>query len=212
MSLEKTEVLPTGIEILDRKLEGGIPTGTVTVLSASPASQSELFLYEFAATRQTVYLATIRTEDAIEEVLDSRDVDSGPVDVIRVDEGDPIGHAERILADLPDRVNIVIDPVDVLETSDGTSYRWFLAQLKQRVTDTPSAAMVHCLRDESTPELRRNTLHLADLVLQLSTDVSGDSVVNRLTVPKFRSGQSVEEVIKLDMTSEVEVDLSRNLL
>lgn len=212
MKLEDNGILRTGIDILDRKLGGGIPTGTVTAFSASPASQSELLLYELASTRQTLYLATIRTEDSIEDVLHDRGVDSGMVETIRIDEGDPIGHADRILADLSDGTNVLVDPVDVLEGADETSYRWFLAELKQRVSGTSNVAVLHCLSDDPVPDHRRDTLHLADLVLQLSTDVRGDSITNRLTVPKFRSGQSIEEVIKLDMTSEVEVDLSRNLL
>jgi len=212
MTLEDLGSLSTGIDILDRKLGGGIPVGTVTALSASPASQSELFLYELATTRETVYLSTIRTEDAVVDALDDRGVDFDTVEICRVSEGDPVGTAERVLTELSEGVNVIIDPVDVLEASDSTSYRWFLAELKQRVTGTTNAAFLHCLADEATPAQRRNTFHLADIVLQLSTEVNGDSVENRLTVPKFRSGRSVEDVIKLDMTSEVQVDLSRNIL
>ena len=55
---ETSELLSTGIEVLDRKLGGGVPKGTIIALSALPASQSELFLYEMAAVRETVYLTT----------------------------------------------------------------------------------------------------------------------------------------------------------
>ena len=212
MTLEKRGPISTGIDILDRKIGGGIPVGTVTALSASPASQSELFLYELAATRRTVYLSTLRTEDAVAAVLDDRDIDLDTIEVFRIDEGDPIGTAEQALDELSEETNMIVDPVDVLESSDSTSYRWFLAELNQHVTGTTNTAVLHCLDDDVTPGQRRNTIHFADIVLQLSTEVSGDGIENRLTVPKFRTGQSVEEVIKLDMTSEVEVDLSRNIL
>ncbi|PSP59844.1 transcriptional regulator, partial [Halobacteriales archaeon QH_7_66_37] len=38
--------LRTGIDVLDRKLGGGLPAGSMVTLSASPRSQAELFLYE----------------------------------------------------------------------------------------------------------------------------------------------------------------------
>lgn len=212
MTVAERDTLRTGIELLDRKLGGGIPTGSVAALAASPASQSELFLYEIATTRQTVYLTTIRAEDAVATVLEDRGIDPDGVDVIRVDDEDPLGHARSVIADLPDGVTLIVDPVDVLESGAGTQYRRFLADMKERATGTTSVVVLHCLRDEPTPVHRRDTMHLADLVFQLSTEVSGDSVVNRLTVPKFRTGQSIEEVIKLDMTAEIEVDLSRNIL
>ena len=49
------ERLRTGIDVLDRKLDGGLPAGSIVVLNATPASQAELFLYELTATRGTLY-------------------------------------------------------------------------------------------------------------------------------------------------------------
>lgn len=212
MTLDAQDALKTGIDTLDRKLGGGIPFGTVTALSASPASQSELLLYELADTRETVYLSTIRTGDAIVDTLDGRAVDTGTVEAIRLDTDEPVDHAQTVLADLGDGVNLVVDPVDVLEGAGDGQYRQLLADLKQRVTGTSSVVVLHCLTDGETPTRRRDTLHVADLVFDLATEIRGDSVTNRMAVPKFRTGQSIEDVIKLDLTSEVEVDTTRNIL
>jgi KaiC/GvpD/RAD55 family RecA-like ATPase len=212
MTLDERRVFRTGIEVLDRKLGGGIPMGTVTALLASPVSQSELFLYEMATRRQTVYLSTIRTAESITETLENREVDTQRVEAIRIDADDPLEHTQSVLSDIPDAVTVIIDPVDVLETAGGSRYRRFLSELRQGASRTSTTVILHCLREEPTPDRRRDTMHVADLVFELATEVRGDSIVNRLTVPKFRDGQSVEDVIKLDLTTEVEVDTSRNIL
>ena len=212
MTGRQTDAVPTGIDIIDRELGGGIPRGSVVALSAVPASQSELFLYEFADTRQTVYLSTVRTRDAVEWTLENRGVDLDAVEIIQADSEDPLEHAQWVLADLPDETNLVVDPAGVLEDSDDGDYRQFLADLKQSAGEGGNVALLHCLDGPSPPTHRCDTVHVADLVFELSTTLDGQSVINRLTVPKFRGGQSVEDVIKLDLTSEVEVDMSRNIV
>lgn len=206
------ESVQTGIDALDRKLGGGFPLGTVTVLSASPASQSELLLYEFAAARQTTYLSTIRPADDVAGVLENRGVSAEQVETVRVDPEEPIDHAHAALSELDAGRILVVDPIDVLESGDEGRYREFLAELKGQIAETASVAIVRCLSDDPVPDRRRETLDVADIVLELATEVHGDSITNRLTVPKFRGGQSVEDVVKLDLTSDIEVDRTRNIL
>lgn len=212
MRPDEKESLRTGIETIDRELKDGIPNGTVAVLSANPASQSELFLYELTAARESVYLSTVRTADSVRDVFESREIDSDSNEVIRLDDEDPLTHGRRILSDLSDGVTLIVDPMDPLERKEAGEYRRFLAEMNDRVSGTAIVAVLHCLRHETTLAHRRETLHLADMVFDLQTEVRGDSIVNKLSIPKFRQGQSMEEVIKLDLTSEVEVDMSRNLL
>jgi len=62
--------LSTGIDVLNRQLDGGIPTGSIVLFSADPASQSELLLYEVTAVRMALYLTTIRSDQAVQDALD----------------------------------------------------------------------------------------------------------------------------------------------
>ena len=55
------------IDALDRELEGGLPGGSLVAYTAPPASQSELLLQELTAARDTLYMTTERTEDAVED-------------------------------------------------------------------------------------------------------------------------------------------------
>jgi KaiC/GvpD/RAD55 family RecA-like ATPase len=61
--------LRMGIDVLDRKLDGGVPPGSIVAYVADPASQSELLLYELTAARRTLYLTTQRSTEAVEDAL-----------------------------------------------------------------------------------------------------------------------------------------------
>jgi len=212
MSSGAASSLATGIDVLDRKLGGGVPLGGVVALSAPPASQSELFLYEFATTRETVYLSTVRTPETVEEALDAQEIESTSIETVHVDPGRPLAHASELVDELAAGTNVVVDPMGPLEEGQAAAYRRFLAELKHRTIEDGNVVFLHCLREPEPPDKRRLTNYVADIVFELETETEGQSVVNRLTVPKFRGGQSVEDVIKLDLTSEVEVDVSRNIV
>jgi hypothetical protein len=49
------------------------------------------------------------------------------------------------------------------------------------------------------------------MVLKLDTTVEKQGIENTLVVPKHRSREAIEEVIKLDLGGEAAVDASRNV-
>ncbi|WP_251343903.1 RAD55 family ATPase [Haloplanus halophilus] len=202
--------LPTGISVLDRQLDGGIPPGSILLLSADPASQSESLLYEIAAARGTLYVTTVRSEQAVRDAIERY---RGGVDRLSVrDAGDypPIDNATRLVKDLPENANLLIDVVDPLEDADPTRYRRFLNELQTHMVNTGSIAVLHAMHGEETPN-RSLTKHMADVVFDLRTDTSGSQIVNRLAIPKFRGGSALEETIKLKLTDGVTIDTSRDI-
>jgi KaiC/GvpD/RAD55 family RecA-like ATPase len=202
--------LPTGISVLDRQLDGGIPPGSILLLSADPASQSESLLYEIAAARGTLYVTTIRSEQAVRDAIERY---RGSVDRLSVrDAGDypPIDNAIRLVKDLPENANLLIDVVDPLEDADSTRYRRFLNELQTHMVNTGSIAVLHAMHGDETPN-RSLTKHMADVVFDLRTDTSGSQIVNRLAIPKFRGGSALEETIKLKLTDGVTIDTSRDI-
>jgi KaiC/GvpD/RAD55 family RecA-like ATPase len=205
------ERLRTGVEVLDRKLDGGIPAGSVVALSASPASQAELFLYELTATRGTLYLSLSRTSDAVSTSIEGTDTTTGDPTVRDITGEAPIDNVTKLVSALPASSNLIIDPLDVLEAQESGRFRNFMNELQNQIYNTNSLAFLHCLDGNDPPPLRDTTMHMSDVVFDLRTRISGDEIENRLAVPKFRGGSAVADVIKLRLTSEVAIDTSRDI-
>ena len=206
-----SERLRTGISALDRQLEGGIPSGSIVALTAAPASQAELFLYELTAARGTLYLTLDRTSDAVTNSLAAAPTATGDPTVRDVTGDAPLDNASKLVAALPESSNLIVDPVDVLERHDPPRYRNFLNELQNHIYNTGGLAVLHCLDGRDVPKLRDTTEHRADVVFQLETTVKGDRVENRLAVPKFRGGRALSDVIKLDLAATIDIDTSRDI-
>lgn len=204
--------LPTGIDVLDRKLGGGLPAGSMVALTAAPASQAELFLYELTATRGTLWLSLDRTASAVRDSIENTPAATGDPTVRHISGEAPLDNAGKLVSALPQTSNLIVDPVDVLEAQEPRSrFRSFMNDLQNHVFNTDSLGILHCLDGRSVPPLRDTTEHFADVVFHLSTDIDGDEVENRLAIPKFRGGRAPSDIIKLDLVEEVSIDTSRDI-
>ena len=204
--------LRTGIDVLDRKLDGGLPAGSMVVLAADPASQAELFLYELTATRGTLWLSLDRTAEAVSDSIEKAPSKTGDPTVRHISGEAPLDNAGKLVSALPETSNLIVDPLDVLEAQEPPSrFRSFMNDLQNHIFNTGSLAILHCLDGRSVPPLRDTTEHFADVIFYLKTDVTGDEVENRLAVPKFRGGRAPSDVIKLDLVEEVSIDTSRDI-
>jgi KaiC/GvpD/RAD55 family RecA-like ATPase len=206
-----TDRLRTGIDVLDRKLDGGLPAGSVIALVAKPASQAELFLYELTATRGTLYLSLDRTGDAVSNTIRSATTRAGDPTVRDVAGEAPLDNATKLVSALPESSNLIIDPLDILERQEPPRFRNFMNELQNHIYNTGSLAILHCLDGHDVPPMRDTTEHMADIVFHLDTRVKGDKIENRLAIPKFRGGRALPEVIKLELTEEVAIDTSRDI-
>ncbi|WP_254544367.1 RAD55 family ATPase [Halomarina pelagica] len=205
------ERLQTGVDVLDRKLGGGIPAGSLVALCAPPASQAELFLHELTATRGTLYVTLARTEAAVADSFRNSPTRAGTPTVRHVTGDAPLDNAAKLVSALPETSNLIVDPADVLERHDQDRYRNFLNGLQNHIQNTGGVAVLYCLDGVAVPTGRDTTRHVADIVFDLETRVGNDAVENRLTVPKFRGGRALPDVVKLELAEGVTIDTSRDI-
>lgn len=206
-----TKNLSTGIDVLDRQLDGGLPPGRLLALSASAFSQSELFLSEMAAVRPTLYLTTERREPAVRQALDAAGTDTSTVSIHRVTPNDPFADAHEKIDTIDASSTVIIDPIRLFEDTNPQAYRTFMNDLKDTVDTTGSLAVLHCLEGQGVPEQRDRTAYLADIIFDLRTEFRSGHVENRLSIPKFRGGKALKKAVDLDLTTSVTVDVSRKI-
>ncbi|MEF8775094.1 MAG: transcriptional regulator [Haloarculaceae archaeon] len=207
-----TKRLRTGIDVLDRKLDGGLPAGSIVALAADPASQAELLLYELTSTRGTLWLSLSRTAEAVSSSIENTPANTGDPTVRHISGEAPLDNAGKLVSALPQTSNLIVDPLDVLESQEPPSrFRSFMNDLQNHIINTNSLGILHCLNGRAVPPLRDTTEHFADVVFELETGISGDELENRLSIPKFRGGRAPTDVIKLDLVEEVSIDTSRDI-
>lgn len=208
-----TGTLATGIEVLDRKLDGGLPAGKVVLLSASPVSQSELFLYEMASVRPTNYLTTERRPADVRRTLEETDTPLEDIDIHPIDDTDPLADARDVVEGLEyeEGASLIVDPIQTLESAEAGGYLSFLNDVKAWTAESGGLTLLHGLEGRRVPEQRDRTEYLADIVFSLSTTVRGGTLQNELAIPKFRGGKALAEAIDLDLTADVTIDVTRKI-
>lgn len=203
------DLLPTGIDELDRRLGGGLAPGSLVAVVADPASQSEQLLYGATAVRGTLYLSTERSVANIERALEAAAPTTGNPTVRRLNGDNRRSAAMDLIEKLPAASTLVVDPVNALESGDRDAYVTFLDDLKEQLVATESIGLLHCLDEPADPDHRTATMHAVDAVLEMETIApeADSSLEHRLSIPKYRAGGRSMEPIELvfgDPSSRVE--------
>ncbi|ELY49423.1 DUF7125 family protein [Natronorubrum sulfidifaciens] len=193
------ELLPTGITALDHALGGGLTPGSVVAFSAPPASQSEQLLYQLTAPRGTLYLSTARSRANVCRAIESTTVETGSPTIRHLTGADTLEDATELLETLPAGVTLLIDPIAGLERHERRAYVSFLNDLKERMVECESIAVLHCLTEPTPPANRVETIHAVDAVFDLQTTIaeSGRDVRHELSVRKFRADSTMTATIEL---------------
>lgn len=212
------ERLSLGLDPLDDHLGGGPRPGTLVSLTAPPASQAGTLFYALMRQRPTLYVTTLRREDAVRDELEHVLDDDVEYTIRSVGKKNPLRNVNRAIEAADEsgtagrKRNIVIDTMNPLErTGKHDRYIDLLNAIKSYLLEAGGVAMCLCTELERQPTLRDVTLTISDLVLDLGVVADKSTVENHLIVPKFRSRDVVEEVIKLKLGREALVDTSRNL-
>lgn len=204
--------LSTGIEKLDRALNGGVREGSVISITAPPNSQYEIFLQHFIKERDTLYISTTRTEEHINKQLSLRGIDRNGCGVKYVDPTDSVMEDVLNYAKKPPRgSNVIIDISDPLESEDTGRIINFFHELKTHMETIGGIALVVGLNSEPVPSGRKYTYKMADIVMDIEFIHRGTETEIMMRTPKNRNETAVIDPLKLLITDNVEVDSKRQV-
>lgn len=201
--------LSTGIEELDRALDGGVPHGRLVALVTSPGVQSKLLLQRLLAQRETLYITTDSPEWEVRKDIDP-EVGVGDVVIKEYSPEELLSSQADVLEEMAPESNLVIDSVNELELVSRERYRSFLSTIKRVLYETGSMGVLYGVSVDHE-SARDMTLRRADIVWRLETTIADAEIENRLYVPKFKGGAAMTDAVKLLLTDEVRVDTSRDI-
>ena len=201
---QRPDRLPTGITGLDRLLDGGVPRGGILALEAPPASQAELLFYNLTATRGTLYLTSERSEEAVRNALATSPVEVGNPTIRELDGDAPLGTATKLIENLPEGANVIVDAVDPLEAFDRRDYVAFLNALTERTASADGLAVLHCLQTPSDTGGRDVTEQFADVVVEFCPGRDGADPA--LELRKFRAERTPDRYERVSLSEAVPVE------
>ena len=210
----KITKLGTGIHVLDQRLDGGLPPGSVVSIVADPKSTAELFLYDLATTRKTHYFTTMRSPESVRASLDI--LDTEPADLEIVDLSGRLAGATDVVMDHLENVepdeNIVVDTFSDLAVRTDR-FEELLDALYETSHANGNITYLYMLEsaDAALSYDERKVPYLSDVVMKMRQDVSGEKVENRLAITKLRGETPPPKTIKLNIGTSVEIDTSRDI-
>lgn len=203
--------LSTGVAVIDRHMEGGVPKGSLLAISAPPESQSDLLLTAAASAADTHVVTTTRSAEAVLQQFKSRRIKTTNLTFQAVDPAAFAADPDTVLDAVPSDGYLIIDGFEEFERLDDSTHKTALRALGASIRDRESVGVLHCARQETRTGARRRTLGFADVVWQLHLVISSLHVDTRLTVTKVRGGKAYLDPIKLKLTDRVSVDTSRDI-
>jgi len=206
--------LSTGIRAVDRALGGGIPAGSLVVLTSPPDAQVGPLLHAGVHVRSSLYFTSIRTVAAVENELDRLLTDPQIDDIRHVGTDGALVEILAGMETMNDREDVIVNVFDPLEeTADSQSLVTFLNDFSKRLQETEGIGIVHCLDGGEVPTNRKFTLSAADFVWRLRCRREGSEITHELEIPKASGLTLADEdrVLGLNLGQSVTVDTSRDI-
>lgn len=235
MQVLKTRDVPTGIVLLDRRLDGGLPAGSFVCVYANPIAMPEAFLYQFATVMRSYYFTTNRPAKFIKMDMDKLRLDSEVVTFVDIYQQYYLNeYGQFIIEDryrdkeifdyVDDRLskiveeergeyNIVFDSLSFflnLDVDRGLK-EWLINKLYMLAKESEIVIYCHLIKDLHPPYIVNKVLEISDVVFDIEVERAGERFVSKFAVPKLRGKRPINEYFRFYVEEGVQVDTSRDI-
>ncbi len=227
----------TGIEVLDRTLGGGLPSGSVTYIYADAKSMAEVFLYQFTQARKTYYFSNERRPQYV--LHDIGNFGFKTSDIVFVDiyseyyftaHGEMVDNVgnefvdakivefteynlKRILAEGEEDINIIFDTFSFylnLKVNPGLIKR-LINIIYETTKNLNCLSFLYGLKDSHQKNLENEILKSCDVIFDVELEKTSDKISNRLSIPKLRGRTPTIEMIRFKVGDGVQIDTTKDI-
>ncbi len=230
----KSADVPTGIMLLDRRLDGGIPRGSFVCVYGEPIAMPEVFLYQFATVTKTYYFTTQRAAKFVRKDMERLNLDAGNVVFIDIysqyylneygqfvvedryrdkEIFDFVGdRLSKILEDDAD-YNIVVDSLSFffnLDVEWGLK-EWLINKLYTISKERGIVTYGYLIKGLHPSHVVKKVLDISDVVFDIDSERVGERLVSKFALPKIRGKRPITEYFRFYIEEGVQVDTSRDI-
>jgi len=224
--------VPTGIALLDKRLDGGLPAGSFVCVYADPIAMPEAFLYQFACVSKSYYFNTNRPAKFILRDMQSLRLETKNVNFVDVftqyylNEFGQFVVEDRyrdkeifdFVADMLNQIgnekaSIIVDSISFflnLEVEWGLK-DWLLNKLYARSKETESPVYVYLTKNVHPISVVYRVLDLSDVVINVESERIGERIVSKFALPKIRGRRPINEYFRFLVDEGVQIDTSRDI-
>ncbi|AEA46240.1 RAD55 family ATPase [Archaeoglobus veneficus] len=225
---------PTGITLLDKRLDGGLPEGSLVCVYASPISMPEAFLYQFASVTQTYYFITSRPAQYVKENIEAMGFSAENIEFIDVfsqyylnEYGQFVledryrdkeifdfvdHHINEILAKQDDYV-VIFDSISFfLKLDVGRGLKeWLINKLYIASKQSKNLFYIYLMKGVHSEDIVNMVMDICDVIFDIDSERVGDRISSRLAIPKIRNKPPMMETFKFYISEGVQIDTSRDI-
>ena len=226
--------LPTGLSILDRTLNGGIPKGSLVYFTAEPITQPEVFLFEFTVPRKTFYFTTDKSFINIERHMSELNISYEQIEFFDVREefyGNILntatepGEAERRL------IEFIDSKIDYIYTSGESDFtiifdnfsflidlgidvhtlKSLLHKIYEMDKERDSTCFLFILKGVHDRRIEVIFQNVCDVIFEIEVERKGDKMSSKLSIPKVRGVPPILDYIRFKVSDRIYIDTSRDI-
>ena len=226
--------LQTGLAILDRTLNGGLPKGSMVYFSAEPIAQPEIFLFEFTTPRKTFYFTTDKSAFNIERHMSEIAFSYEQIEFFDVREefygnilntsAEP-GEAERRL------IEFIDSKIDYIYTSGESNFtlvfdnfsflidlgidvhtlKSLLHKIYEMDKERESTCYLFVLKGVHDRRVEILFQNVCDVIFDVEVEKKGDKMSSKISIPRVRGIPPILEYIRCKVSDRIYIDTSRDI-